>query len=70
VQTIGERAFQGCASLTGVIIPTSVTNIGASAFYGCTDLTTIYARRADAPALSVFGENWHGGAPVQWGYTD
>ena len=35
VQSIGERAFYGCGSLTSITIPASVTSIGGQAFYIC-----------------------------------
>ncbi len=38
---IGSSAFYGCAGLTSITIPNSVTKIGNSAFYGCTGLTSI-----------------------------
>ncbi len=41
VISIGESAFMGCASLTSVMIPDSVTSIGDSAFMGCASLTSI-----------------------------
>jgi len=38
---IGERAFQGCRSLTNISIPDTVINIGARAFQGAASLTSI-----------------------------
>ena len=41
VTSIGGRAFNGCTSLTSVVIPDSVTSIGKYAFDSCTSLTSI-----------------------------
>jgi hypothetical protein len=41
VTSIGDSAFDGCASLTIVAIPSSVTNIGEGAFDDCTRLSGI-----------------------------
>ena len=41
VTSIGENAFDFCASLTGVTIPGSVTNIGEDAFEEDTSLTSV-----------------------------
>ena len=41
VTGIGPSAFQGNASLTGVVIPDGVTQIGDNAFYYCTALTSV-----------------------------
>ena len=38
---IAASAFYGCAELTAVILPDSVTGIGHHAFYECTSLTAI-----------------------------
>ncbi len=38
---IKDYAFEGCASLTSIVIPNSVTSIGSSAFYDCTALTKV-----------------------------
>jgi len=39
--SIGDGAFFGCTSLTGVTIPDNVTSIGDSAFYRCTSLASV-----------------------------
>jgi len=41
VTSIGDFAFTGCTSLTGITIPDSVTSIGILAFCECTNLTSI-----------------------------
>ena len=41
VTRIGQTAFWKCSSLTGVTIPTSVTDIHASAFGYCTGLSSV-----------------------------
>ena len=41
VTNIGDSAFYGCSSLTGITIPNGVANIGNSAFYGCSSLTSM-----------------------------
>ena len=41
VETIGSYAFEGCDSLTSVIIGDSVTSIGFGAFWGFDSLTSI-----------------------------
>ena len=38
---ISEYAFDGCAALTSLTLPYSVTSIGYCAFYGCSSLTSI-----------------------------
>ena len=41
MQTIGEKAFAGCESLTEVVIPEGVLIIGPKAFKRCTKLTDV-----------------------------
>lgn len=41
VTSIGGVAFDGCTSLTNIIMPDSVTSIGNGAFEGCTALASI-----------------------------
>ena len=51
-------AFAGCAALTSVLIPKSVTSIGAGAFAGCTALTAIdYSGTGAEWAQLTKGEN-------------
>lgn len=53
VTGIGSWAFFGCAALTGITIPDSVTVIGNSAFNGCTGL----AAAALPSALTAIGDS-------------
>ena len=40
-ESIGERAFENCASLQSLLLPESVTEIHAYAFAGCSSLTSM-----------------------------
>ena len=42
VTSIGDSAFFGCESLTGITIPDSVTSIGEEAFFNCANLKDVY----------------------------
>ena len=57
VTSIGNGAFSGCSSLTGITIPSSVTSIGESAFESCTDLTSITIPKS----VTSIGSNVFGG---------
>ena len=41
VVTIGNKSFEWCSNLTGVVIPESVISLGEWAFNGCSSLTSI-----------------------------
>ena len=51
VTDIGNYAFRGCSSLSGITLSLSVTTLGNHVFYGCNTLT-IYCESKAA------GENW------------
>ena len=51
VTSIGESAFEGCSSLTSVVIGNSVTSIGSSAFSGCSRLTEIKCWATTPPTI-------------------
>lgn len=42
IETICDYAFYGCAGLTEVVIPDTVTDIGYMAFAGCTGITSVF----------------------------
>lgn len=46
VQSIGERAFNGCSELTSVDF-SAVTTISDYAFYSCKKLTSVVLRKTD-----------------------
>ena len=50
VETIGERAFADCFSLTSVVLPSTI-QIGETAFLNCIRLTSI-----DLPSATTIGE--------------
>jgi hypothetical protein len=52
LESIGNAAFYGTASLTSITIPSSVTSIGNVAFYGTTSLTSI-TFDGNAPAVGT-----------------
>lgn len=63
VTAIEEDAFRGCASITSVIIPDTVTDVGKGAFDECKALT-LYCKAAQKP--NGWLEGWNGGRPVVW----
>lgn len=48
--TIGNYAFDGCKSLTNIIIPSNVTKIGNYAFRNCNSLKSICVFAEDVPS--------------------
>ena len=54
--SIEDKAFDGCSSLTSVVIPNSMTSIGRGAFYFCSSLTSVICYAKEVPKLgdSVF----------------
>ena len=59
VASIGNEAFVGCFTLTGITIPDSVTTIGDEAFFNCTNLTSIIVKgkiQAEAETLLAYAD--------------
>ncbi len=52
IETIADRAFQNCESLTSVTIPSSVKEIRDAAFNGCYHLSSIICEAATPPACA------------------
>ena len=48
--TIRPYAFYGCANLSSLSLPQSITSIGENAFGGCTSLTEIFIQGSGTPA--------------------
>ena len=55
IETIEERAFAGCSSLTSIEIPANVTNIGLRAFVGCDLLSSVSVSEDNTNYISVDG---------------
>jgi len=41
ITSIGQQAFQGCSTLTGITMPNTLTNIEGNAFQTCISLTSV-----------------------------
>ena len=60
VTTIGNSAFDQCASLTSIEIPASVETIGEAAFKGCSSLATVTFEKGSQ--LKTIGGDFYYGA--------
>ena len=57
VTNIGEKAFEGCSTLTQITITKNVTSIGNSAFSDCNALNQMTVLAPEPPASSYLGIN-------------
>jgi len=53
IVTIAENAFEGCANISAITFPASVSAIGAKAFGGCRKLYNIYCYAAEPPVAQT-----------------
>ena len=54
VTSIGDYAFNACASLTAITIGTGIKDIGMSAFASCIGLTDVYCFAKNVPSTSTY----------------
>ena len=67
VTSIGWWAFDGCNSLTSIVIPESVKSIEDYAFIGCKSLTSITFQGTIAQWNEIdFGNRWNDEVPAKF----
>ena len=59
--TIGNSAFEQCASLISIDIPANVETIGTAAFKGCSSLTTVTFEK-ESQLKTIGGDSYSSGA--------
>lgn len=62
--SIGASAFNGCSSLSSVLIPTSVTSIGDNAFNNCTSLEELDFNAIECAHFRTY--NWRTNSDGSW----
>ena len=60
LQSIGERAFEDCKSLSSLTFPSSLQSIGNDAFMYCDSFTTLYIHTGtEAHFKSILDAKYH-----------
>ncbi len=71
LQKIGVSAFEGCSSISEVVIPSACKALGHSAFLGCTSLTSVIICESSDPLVlypkDVCGASYRGNLQYYFG---
>ena len=71
VTSIYSDTFEGCSSLSTVIIPVSVTSIGYDAFWSCSNISIVYYRGTSSQWYNIYIDSYNSsltGADREYNY--